>query len=120
MSSEMFPFASHDKYGYTLEFAAAELKEAGDLAKKYGHRLTMHPGQFTQLGSPKEAVIKSSVRELDYQCEIMDRMGIDQDGVMMWVPLGSPADPQYTYGRSVRRQAKYIGAVQGELHYQTE
>lgn len=47
MSSEMFPFASHAKYGYSLDFADAELKEAGDLAKKYGHRLTMHPGQVS-------------------------------------------------------------------------
>lgn len=97
MSSEMFPFASHEKYGYSLEYADKELKEAGDLAKKYGHRLTMHPGQvsdiqadvvgcspkFTQLGSPKPAVIRASVRELEYQCEIMDRMGLDKDGVMM-------------------------------------
>ena len=45
LSSEMFPFASHAKYGYDLSFAAEGLKEAGDLAKKYGHRLTMHPGQ---------------------------------------------------------------------------
>ena len=83
MSSEMFPFASHERYGYDLSYAAAELKEAGDLAKKYGHRLTMHPGQFTQLGSPKPKVVTSSFRELAYQCEIMDRMGLDQDGVMM-------------------------------------
>lgn len=48
MSSEMFPFASHAKYGYDLSFASAELKEAGDLAKKYGHRLTMHPGQVSR------------------------------------------------------------------------
>lgn len=47
MSSEMFPFASHDKFGYSLEYADAELKEAGALAKKYGHRLTMHPGQVS-------------------------------------------------------------------------
>lgn len=26
ISSELFPFASHDKYGYGLEYAAAELK----------------------------------------------------------------------------------------------
>ena len=26
ISSEMFPFASHDKYGYTLEYAEKELK----------------------------------------------------------------------------------------------
>lgn len=45
----MFPFASHAKYGYSLEYAAEELKEAGDLAKKYGHRLTMHPGQVRSI-----------------------------------------------------------------------
>ncbi|KAG8851967.1 hypothetical protein FRB96_008982 [Tulasnella sp. 330] len=90
MSSEMFPFASHAEYGYDLSFAEKELKvycgrkqEAGDLAKKYGHRLTMHPGQFTQLGSPKDAVVESSIKELQYQCEIMDRMGLDQDSVMI-------------------------------------
>ena len=26
MSSEMFPFASHDRFGYNLEYADAELK----------------------------------------------------------------------------------------------
>jgi UV DNA damage repair endonuclease len=26
LSSEMFPFASHAKYGYSLDYAAAELK----------------------------------------------------------------------------------------------
>jgi UV DNA damage endonuclease len=28
-------------------------------------------------------VVEASIRELNYQCEIMDRMGLDQDGVMM-------------------------------------
>jgi UV DNA damage endonuclease len=93
----MFPFASHAKYGYDLSFADEGLRAAGDLANKYGHRITMHPGQvrcpthfmssayqqFTQLGSPKPNVVTASVRELDYQCEILDRMGINQDGVMM-------------------------------------
>ncbi|TYJ57345.1 UV damage endonuclease UvdE [Cryptococcus floricola] len=99
MSSEMFPFASHAKYGYDLAFAGESLKEAGDLAKQYGHRLTMHPGQFTQLGSPKKAVIDSSIRELEYQCEIMDRMGLDQDGVMIIHMGGVYGDKESTLAR---------------------
>lgn len=47
LSSEMFPFASHGEYGYTLEYAQEELKIAGDLANKYGHRVTTHPGQVS-------------------------------------------------------------------------
>ena len=48
VSSEMFPFASHKVWGYSLEYARAELEAVGKKAKEYGHRLTTHPGQFTQ------------------------------------------------------------------------
>ncbi len=67
ISSEMFPFASHAELGYDLSYAKDELKAVGDLAKKLGHRLTRHPGQFTQLASPKEAVVDASVRDLDFE-----------------------------------------------------
>ncbi|TFK54537.1 UV-endonuclease UvdE [Heliocybe sulcata] len=83
MSSEMFPFASHPKYGYTLEYCAEELKAVGDLANKLGHRLTTHPGQFTQLGSPKDEVVANAVRDLTYHCEMIDRMGLGKDSVMI-------------------------------------
>lgn len=46
LSSEMFPFASHEQYGYKLApFAADVLAEAGKVAAELGHRLTTHPGQ---------------------------------------------------------------------------
>jgi UV DNA damage endonuclease len=83
LSSEMFPFASHPEYGYSLEYCAAELAAAGALANKYGHRLTTHPGQFTQLGSPKPGVVTNAVRDLRYHCEMLDRMGMGKDSVMI-------------------------------------
>ncbi|KAI0041905.1 UV-endonuclease UvdE [Auriscalpium vulgare] len=83
ISSEMFPFASHGEYGYALDYAAPELKAAGDLAKSLGHRLTSHPGQFTQLGSPKEEVVEAAVRELNYHCSMFDMLGVGADGVMI-------------------------------------
>ncbi|KAJ8086840.1 hypothetical protein PM082_005665 [Marasmius tenuissimus] len=83
MSSEMFPFASHGVYGYSLDYCASLLAQAGDLARKYGHRLTTHPGQFTQLGSPKPGVVEASIRELNYHSEMLDLMGVGADGVMV-------------------------------------
>ena len=48
LSSEMFPFASHQEYGYKLApFASEVLAEAGRVAGKLGHRLTTHPGQVS-------------------------------------------------------------------------
>jgi UV DNA damage endonuclease len=46
LSSEMFPFASHEIYGYKLaSFASEVLEDAGKAAAALGHRLTTHPGQ---------------------------------------------------------------------------
>lgn len=48
LSSEMFPFASHEEYGYKLApFASEVLAEAGKVAAELGHRLTTHPGQVS-------------------------------------------------------------------------
>jgi hypothetical protein len=48
LSSEMFPFASHEEYGYTLEgFAKEVLGEVGKVAAEIGCRLTTHPGQVS-------------------------------------------------------------------------
>ncbi|KAF8315433.1 UV-endonuclease UvdE [Clavulina sp. PMI_390] len=99
MSSEMFPFASHEKYGYSLEYAEADLKAVGDLAKRLGHRLTLHPGQFTQIASPTKKVVDSSVRELEYHCEMMERMGLAPDGVMIIHMGGVYNDKEATLAR---------------------
>ncbi|KAM5546068.1 hypothetical protein V8D89_000194 [Ganoderma adspersum] len=99
VSSEMFPFASHEEYGYSLDYAEKELKAAGDLARKYGHRLTSHPGQFTQLGSPRDAVVTSAIRELEYHCQMFRLIGLDQDSVMIIHMGGVFGDKQATIER---------------------
>ncbi|KAL4073835.1 UV-endonuclease UvdE [Scleroderma citrinum] len=99
ISSDMFPFASHETYGYSLTYCAPLLAQVGDLAKKYGHRLTVHPGQFTQLGSLREGVVRSSIRELEYHCEMLDLMGIGPDGVMVIHGGGVYGDKKATLER---------------------
>ncbi|SPO23483.1 related to UV-endonuclease UVE-1 [Ustilago trichophora] len=99
LSSEVFPFASHEKYGYSLKYAEKELRAAGDLAKKLGHRLTMHPGQFTQLGSPRAEVIENSIRDLTSHCEMLDLMGMGKDSVMIIHGGGTFGDREATLNR---------------------
>ena len=41
LSSDMFPFASHAKYGYSLDYAAAELKVRMSPSKR--HRILTPP-----------------------------------------------------------------------------
>lgn len=50
MSSEMFPFASHAKYGYNLAFANKELKVSLHLASHpFNNRLTFRMGLLHRL-----------------------------------------------------------------------
>ncbi|OAG07089.1 UV-endonuclease UvdE [Paraphaeosphaeria sporulosa] len=88
LSSEMFPFASHDEYGYKLTpFAADTLAEAGKVIAELGHRVTTHPGQFTQLGSPRKQVIDNAIRDLAYHDEMLSLLKLppqeDRDAVMI-------------------------------------
>lgn len=88
LSSEMFPFASHSEYGYKLApFASEALAEAGKVIAELGHRVTTHPGQFTQLGSPRTSVIENAIRDLDYHNELLSLLKLpeqqDRDAVMI-------------------------------------
>ncbi|KAG6356039.1 hypothetical protein INS49_015424 [Diaporthe citri] len=88
LSSEMFPFASHAEYGYKLApFASEALAEAGRVAGELGHRLTTHPGQFTQLGSPRKQVVSNAIRDLEYHDELLSLLKLppqqDRDAIMI-------------------------------------
>ena len=83
ISSEMFPFASHLEHGYSLDFADALLKEVGKYANQNGMRLTAHPGQYDVLNSPSEKIIENTFSDLNVHCDILDRMGMGKDSVMI-------------------------------------
>ncbi|KAL1972780.1 hypothetical protein VTN31DRAFT_6322 [Thermomyces dupontii] len=104
LSSEMFPFASHPTYGYRLApFASEVLADAGRVAAELGHRLTMHPGQFTQLGSPRKQVTESSIRDLEYHSELLQLLRLppqqDRDAVMVLHMGGVFGDKKATLDR---------------------
>lgn len=81
LSSEMFPFASHAEYGYKLApFASDALAEAGRVAAELGHRISTHPGQFTQLGSPRAEVIANAYRDLEYHDEMLSLLKLPEQG----------------------------------------
>lgn len=112
ISSEMFPFASHPVYGYDLDFAKPVLEEAGKLAMKYGHRLTTHPGQFTQIASPRKEVIEASVKDLEYHVQLLRNLGLqgqqDRDAVMILHMGGMFGDKEATLKRFHENYTKLL------------
>ncbi|PUU78608.1 UV-endonuclease UvdE-domain-containing protein, partial [Tuber borchii] len=119
ISSGMFPLASHAKYGYSLDFAKEPLAEAGRLAMGYGHRLTTHPGQYTQLGSPRRGVVEASIRDLDYHSQLLSLLGLrgqaDRDAVMVLHMGGVFEGKEETLARLRKNYIKLSDNVKARL-----
>ncbi|KAE8151759.1 UV-endonuclease UvdE-domain-containing protein [Aspergillus avenaceus] len=120
LSSEMFPFASHKEYGYKLApFASEALAEAGRLIAELGHRATVHPGQFTQLGSPRDEVVENSFRDLEYHSELLQLLRLppqqDRDAVMILHMGGVFGDKEATLDRFRENYAKLSQDIKNRL-----
>ncbi|KAJ4356217.1 uncharacterized protein N0V89_004247 [Didymosphaeria variabile] len=120
LSSEMFPFASHDEYGYKLApFAAGTLAEAGKIIAELGHRVTTHPGQFTQLGSPRKQVIDNAIRDLDYHDEMLSLLKLppqqNRDAVMILHLGGAFGDKPAAIERFKENYSKLSQSVKNRL-----
>jgi UV DNA damage endonuclease len=99
LSSEIFPFAGHPEYGYSLEFADKLLRKIGAYAKKNDIRVTMHPSHFNNLASESERVINSTLADLKHHCEILDRMKLDKNSVLVLHGGGIYGDKEKTIKR---------------------
>ncbi|KAI0890865.1 UV-endonuclease UvdE [Annulohypoxylon nitens] len=120
LSSEMFPFASHEEYGYKLApFASEALAEAGKVAGELGHRLTTHPGQFTQLGSPRKEVVRNAIRDLEYHDEMLTLLRLpeqlNKDAVMILHMGGVFGDKAATLDRFRENYAGLSPGVKARL-----
>ena len=120
LSSEMFPFASHKEYGYKLApFVSDVLAEAGRVVAELGHRVSVHPGQFTQLGSPKEEVVENSFRDLEYHSEMLQLLKLppqqDRDAVMILHMGGTFGDKAATLNRFRENYLKLPQDVKNRL-----
>ena len=78
MSSEIFPWMSEYDFSELPDYKkiCTLLMGAGTLAKKYGQRLTFHPGPFNVLASPNDNVVKKTIVDLNKHSQIMDLMGL--------------------------------------------
>lgn len=80
ISSGIIPLASHPKAQWPWkQRLRREISSVGDLARKHGMRLSMHPGQYTVLNSPREYVVAAAAAELSYHATFLDAMGLTSE-----------------------------------------
>ncbi|KAK0609521.1 UV-endonuclease UvdE-domain-containing protein [Bombardia bombarda] len=120
LSSEMFPFASHQEHGYKLApFASEVLAEAGKVAAEFGHRLTTHPGQFTQIASPRKEVVTAAIRDLEYHDELLSLLRLpdqqNRDAVVILHMGGTYGDKPATLDRFRDNYVKLPASIKARL-----
>lgn len=86
MSSDLAPYATHPDmpqfHGMVCE-SAAELAATGAKARRLDIRLSFHPSQFVLLNSPDPTLRAKSVWDLSSQAEMLDRMELGPEAVVV-------------------------------------
>jgi UV DNA damage endonuclease len=83
INSQILPLSTHPQSGYRLPgidpdgTIEAAFRAAGEAARAADIRLSFHPDQFVVLNSEREAVVDSSLAELDYQAALAELVGAD-------------------------------------------
>ncbi len=116
LSSEIFQHKTNPRVkDYTYDFALDHLKKIGDYAKSVGMRLTMHPGQWNNLGSPNQKVIDQTFKDMNYHCDVLDLMGLGKDSVMVIHGGGVYGNKQEAMDRWVKNYLKLPKRVKDRL-----
>ncbi|MHA1995971.1 MAG: UV DNA damage repair endonuclease UvsE [Candidatus Hodarchaeales archaeon] len=79
--ADFIPFFSHSNSipWFHIEEAFSELfLEIGKRIRNNNMRISMHPGQYTILNSPKEEVLNKSIKELEANVWILDQLKLDR------------------------------------------
>ncbi|WP_210530413.1 UV DNA damage repair endonuclease UvsE [Rubellimicrobium arenae] len=86
MSSDLAPYATHPdmpQFHNMVAESDAELAAFGRKARELDIRLSFHPSQFVLLNSPDPELTRKSIWDLSSQAEMLDRMGLGPEAVMV-------------------------------------
>ncbi len=91
ISSELFPCYTlaftNDWYEEIMPQIKNILSKAGEVAKKHSIRLSVHPGQYTVLGSNNSDVVSKSVEDLEYHALYGKYMNLEPEDFTMNIHL---------------------------------
>lgn len=85
ISSDIIPFGSDflvNDLDWTKLFEAS-FTQIGEKIKRYGIRVSMHPGQYTVLNSPRKEVVDRAIDDLTYHTLFLNALGVDAESKLI-------------------------------------
>ena len=102
MSSDLAPYATHPdmpQFHNMVAESDAELRAIGAKAKRLDIRLSFHPSQYVLLNSPDPALTKKSIWDFASQAEMLDRMELGPEAVLVTHVGGTYGDTEASRAR---------------------
>jgi UV DNA damage endonuclease len=116
ITSDLVPFASHPvcTYDWAGHFRD-RFRSIGRLARRHRMRISMHPDQFVLINARDQAIVASSVRELEYHARVLDLMGLPASAKLQIHVGGVYGDKQASILRFAERYQRLPPAVKRRL-----
>lgn len=106
MSSDLAPYLTHPdlpQFHNQLDEAQQDLEALGAKAREYNLRVSLHPSQYIVLNAADETVAAKSILDLNAQAEILERMGLGSEAVVVTHVGGAYGDKPASRERFARR-----------------
>ena len=105
ITSDLVPLASHpaNRFPWPEEFAS-RFASIGRLIRDVGMRISMHPGQYTLLNSPRPEVVEAAQADLRYHARVLDLLVLDATAKIQ-IHVGG------AYGDKEQALDRFTGAV---------
>jgi UV DNA damage endonuclease len=118
LSSGVAPYITHrdlPQFWNQIEECQTELVELGAKARRYGLRLSSHPGQYSLLNAQDDQVYQDSLRDFDYHVALLDAMGMPDDNKVITHVGGVYGDKEASRARFAERYPRLPERVRARL-----
>lgn len=79
IGSPLIPFAAHPICKFNWQhFFKKRFKKIGAYLKMHYFRISLHPGQFVLLNSTRKEMVRKSIKDLEYHCDLLDLLNLDR------------------------------------------
>lgn len=116
LSSDMFPrMNDKEMESYSIHEFKEELLKIGKYAKYSNQRLTMHPGQYNQIGAKSNMVFEATVSDLQNHVDILDYMKTDNNSIICIHGGGTYNDKENTIRRWIEQFSDLPKGIKNRL-----
>jgi UV DNA damage endonuclease len=116
IGSPLIPFASHPVCRFDWrKYFKKQFQEIGAYLKKHKFRIGMHSDQFVIINALNQEIVKKSIKEIEYHCDVLELMGLDETAKVQIHIGGVYGDKKSGIERFVNVYKKLPGKIKKRL-----